>query len=323
MGTRLIVGFESALSFWRSSRVARLATGGVLLEEARSVYGVGSRTLAERVRVALGDCGCDGPLDVVLPPGGVRHSCPLIRDHRWNGPPVDEGLFKIDEQIYVYRMPAVLVQLACTWDEIDIATVAMEMLGTYGLSDQLEQGWSVDLAPLVAYGELTSYIRAAEALGIRGAKRAGEALKLAVPGSNSPRETALALYLSYPRRRGGAELRGYVMNKTIELSGEQAQIAGQGRVKPDFLWEGKRVTVEYDSDLSHLNSLQKTKDERRRSALESVGYKSLVVTNGIAADEAALSALTTQLERWLGYRRKSLSERQAMLRSTLVRRLFG
>ena len=46
-------------------------------------------------------------------------------------------------------MPAVLVQLACTWDEIDIATVAMEMLGTYGLSDQLEQGWSVDLAPLV------------------------------------------------------------------------------------------------------------------------------------------------------------------------------
>ena len=129
MGTRLIVGFESALSFWRSSRVARLATGGVLLEEARSIYGVGSRTLAERARVALGDCGCDGPLDVVLPPGGVRHSCPLIRDHRWNGPPVDEGLFKIDEQIYVYRMPAVLVQLACTWDEIDIATVAMEMLG--------------------------------------------------------------------------------------------------------------------------------------------------------------------------------------------------
>lgn len=133
----------------------------------------------------------------------------------------------------------------------------------------------------------------------------------------------MAVYFNLPRRRGGAELRGFEMNKPIELVGEQRELAGQDQVKPDFLWECKRVTVEYDSDLTHLNSRQKTKDERRRSALESVGYKPLVVTNGITSDEVALNALTSQLERRLGYRRKPLSAREAALRSMLLRRLFG
>lgn len=324
MGTRLVIGFESALSFWRSARVAQLATRAeTATEESGPVFGTGNRTLAERARSALEVCCCNGPLDVVIGRGDARHSCPLMRDHRWIGPSVGEGLFKIDEQTFVYRMPAVLVQLASVWDDVELAMVAMEMLGTYGFSDQLEKGWDVDLAPLITYGELTRYICAAEALGVRGARRADSALELAVSNSNSPRETALAVYFNLPRRRGGAELKGFVMNKSIELVGEQKKIAGQDQVKPDFLWESERVTVEYDSDLTHLNSKQKTKDERRRSALESAGYKPLVVTNGITSDEVALNALTLQFERRLGYRRKPLSSREAALRSILLRRLFG
>ena len=312
------------MSFWRSARATqRIIREGAAPEEAGTVFGTGNKSLAERARVTLEVCCCNEPLDVVLGKGDVRHSCSLMRDHRWVGPPVGEGLFKIDGQTYVYRMPAVLVQLASVWDEIELAMVAMEMLGTYGLSDHLERGWDVDLAPLVTYGELERYIRAAKALGIRGASRASSALELAVPNSNSPRETALAVYFSLPRRRGGAELRGFAMNKPIILVGEQREIAGQDQVKPDFLWDQERVTVEYDSDLTHLSSRQKTKDERRRSALESAGYKPLVVTNGITSDGAALNALTSQLERRLGYRRKPLSARQAALRSMLVRRLFG
>lgn len=324
MSARLIIGFESALSFWRSSRVAQLVAGtDMTLEESGAVFGTGNKTLTERAHAALNACCCKGPLDVLLTQGGARHNCPLIRNHRWTGPSADGGLFKIDEQTYVCRMPAVLVQLASVWDDIEVATIAMEVLGTYGLSDQLERGWDVDLAPLVTYGELVRYIRAAMALDARGAHRAGAALELAAPDSNSPRETALAVYFNLSRRRGGAELRGFVMNRSIELTGEQRKIAGQDRVKPDFLWKSEHVTVEYDSDLSHLSSRQKTKDERRRSALESAGYKSLVVTNGITGDEIALNALTVQLERRLGYRRKPLSDRQVALRRMLVRRLFG
>lgn len=324
MGSRIVIGFESALSFWRSSRVAQLAVGGgEEFEEPRKVFGAGNKTLTERARTALRVCHCEGPLDVVLTQGDARHSNPLIRDHWWTGPSIEGGLFKLDEQTFVCRMPAVLVQLASIWDDIEVSMVAMEMLGAYGLSDQLEKGWCVDLAPLVTYVELARYTIAAKALGTRGAVRANSALELAVPDSNSPRETALAVYFGLSRRRGGAELRGFVMNKPIELSEEQIEIAGQIYVKPDFLWESKHVTAEYDSDFSHVNSRQKTKDERRRSALESAGYKCMAVTNGITKDVEALSALTTQLERWLGYRRNPLSDWQAAQRATLVRRLFG
>lgn len=324
MGTRLVIGFESALSFWRSARVAQLVNrDAAAQEEPGVVFGAGNLTLTERARRALEICCCDGPLDVVIGERDARHNCPLIRDHRWAGPAVGEGLFRVDERMYIYRMPAVLVQLASIWDDVELAMVAMEMPGTYGLSDQLEKGWDVDLAPLITHGELTKYIRASKALGVRGSIRADSALELAVANSNSPRETALAVYFNLSRRRGGAELRGFEMNQPIELMGEQRELAGQDQVKPDFLWECKRVTVEYDSDLTHLNSKQKTKDERRRSALESVGYKPLVVTNGITSDEVALNALTSQLERRLGYRRKPLSAREAALRSMLLRRLFG
>ncbi|WP_433569842.1 hypothetical protein [Tractidigestivibacter sp.] len=222
----------------------------------------------------------------------------------------------------MFRMPAVIVQLARIWDEIDVATVAMEMLGTYGISNQEDFSWAVDLQPLVTMGELQDYARVASASGVRGAKRAQEAIKLSVPNSNSPRETAVALYLGLPRRKGWAELGGFVMNQGIRLAEEQERIAGQGVVKPDFLWESKSVSVEYDSDLEHLTPQQKTKDERRRNAMESAGYWAPTLTNGIVKDEDALNAFTAELERRMGFRRRALTRAESERRHDLVRRLF-
>lgn len=149
MGARLVIGFESALSFWRSARVAQLVNrDAAVQEEPGVVFGAGNLTLTERARRALEICCCDGPLDVVIGERDARHNCPLIRDHRWVGPAVGEGLFRVDERTYVYRMPAVLVQLASVWDDVELAMVAMEMLGTYGLSDQLEKGVGCRSCPI-------------------------------------------------------------------------------------------------------------------------------------------------------------------------------
>ena len=102
MGTRLVIGFESALSFWRSARVAQLVNrDAAAQEEPGVVFGAGNLTLTERARRALEICCCDGPLDVVIGERDARHNCPLIRDHRWAGPAVGEGLFRVDERIYV------------------------------------------------------------------------------------------------------------------------------------------------------------------------------------------------------------------------------
>ena len=87
------------------------------------------------------------------------------------------------------------------------------------------------------------------------------------------------------------------MNKKLAVPQEFWSLAGQRTIKPDYCWMNAKVACEYDSDDDHLNSRQKTKDERRRVTLEAMGYKVMTLTNGILKSGEALNAFTAELER--------------------------
>ncbi|SFX64492.1 DUF559 domain-containing protein [Olsenella sp. kh2p3] len=318
----ICIGSDSALRFWRSVR----STGGSLQEhDAADVFGARALGAAQRVSRARDLCLCDEgqPLDSVN--GGPFGRCYLIDvcNHKWRAPLGSSQLVCIEDGIFVCRPSVVIAQLGSELDEISLAQVSCELMGTYGLVPWTDEDIVCNVNPLASLSDCREYAVAAHTMNVRGATRALEALRISSPNSASPRETDVAIYFQLGRPHGGAGLDGFAMNQKLAVPKELWSLAGQHVIKPDFCWQGAKVICEYDSDEDHLNSRQKTKDERRRATLEAMGYKVMTLTNGILKSNEALNAFTAELERQLGVRRNPMSAKMLAQRRELRNRLFG
>lgn len=316
----MIVGYETALNYWRVTRTASVSQQ-VPDPEGR-VYGALPLSVSERARLALNLCSSEAPLQVVIPRANERHALPVIENHVWKGPLTSEHLISLGSDIFVCRMPAVLCQLAAKLDVVDLAEIACEILGTYGLAPWTESGSVGDLAPLVDLAELRGYAASAHALGVRGSARALEALSLAVAGSNSPRETCVAVFLQRSRPLGGAGLGGFAMNQRVTLPDRLAKRLGRRVVIPDFSWPNGTL-MEYDSKREHLDPETRARDEAKRRAYRAEGLDCLTLTNGILRSNALLDLFVADLEQSLGLKRRPMSGRMESSRRDLRERLFG
>ena len=316
----MVLGYQTALDYWRAVRAAAGAQD--LLESEGKIYGGRELTLSERVSMALSLCSTEPPLHVVVRDARRRHAHEGIVDHVWAGPLTSDHRVELGRGISVCRMPAAFSQLGQGLDEIELMRIALEMTGTYGIAPWTEKGTVQDLRPLVDPAELRSFAASARALKVRGAARACDSLASIVPGSNSPRETDVAIAFLLPRTRGGLLLPGFRMNEEIKLPKALADKLGQSVVKPDFSWPNGTV-VEYDSEQEHLAPEARAKDERKRRAYRSVGRGCLTLTNGILGSNALYEEFAADLEASLGLRRRALSEKGIQRRRDLRERLFG
>ena len=196
------------------------------------------------------------------------------------GPLTQSHLHVVDQYVSVCQPGPMLVQLAMDMDEVDLAQIACELCGTYGLTPWAEDSFQSELTALTSRAELVGYAKSARAVGVRGAGKAVRALDLATGGSASPRETDLAVFFLLSRRLGGAGLGGFAVNASLEVSQRHREaLEGQSEVKPDFLWADAKLVVEYDSNAHHLTPKKKESDEARRRVLEAMGYTVMVATN--------------------------------------------
>lgn len=266
----LVMGYETALDFWRASRVA--SEGQHVLEDAVRVFGPRALELHERAALAANLCNSSVPVDAVVGSVADRRRCRAIRDRVFAGPLTQSHLHVVDQYVSVCQPGPMLVQLAMDMDEVDLAQIACELCGTYGLTPWAEDSFQSDLAALTSRAELVGYAKSARAVGVRGAGKAVRALDLATGGSASPRETDLAVFFLLSRRLGGAGLGGFAVNASLEVSQRHREaLEGQSEVKPDFLWADARLVVEYDSNAHHLTPKKKESDEARRRVLEAEG----------------------------------------------------
>ncbi len=322
MGKReLKIGYESALDFWRGARAASGAQQ--ILEEGGHVYGAAAMSLRELARRALTLCGSEPPLDVALPCGAARHGCDLIVDHVWRGPLGQEHVLALGDGISVCRMPVVISQLGGSLSEIELARLSYEMSGTYGLAPWTDKGKVQDVSALVDPAEIKGYATAARALGARGAARATFMSDLVVSGSNSPRETDIAIVLMLSRRKGGFYLGGFKMNYRIQVPARLRGLAGQNVLIPDFCWPNAMIIIEYDSNEAHTTPEAKARDERRRKAFEAMGYTVRVLTNDVLRSSMRLDAFMDDIARLLGRARRPASDEILASRRQLRNELFG
>ena len=116
---KMIVGYESALEFWRRARAASLTPAEDDL--TGRIYGARPLDPAELSARAAGMMGVEEPIDVVVAERGERRWNSRARYHLWKGPLDDRHLLGLGGGVFVCTMPVVLVQLARTYERTELA----------------------------------------------------------------------------------------------------------------------------------------------------------------------------------------------------------
>ena len=320
MRNELIVGFESALGYWRAARAADYNPS---LDSCGPSHSDVLLELGERAKRAAEECLVETPLDVVVASPSERHCCELVRDHVWAGEVDLAATEYVSGAGLVCDPCTTFVQLGRELDVVDLARVAHELVGTYVLMPWSDEGCRADVDQLTNLEELGhSAQRAAEA-GVRGARRALEALAVTTENSNSPLETDIAILLKTSRAKGGFGLGGFEMNPKVRLSLEGQLIMGRTDIRPDFAWPGTDLVLEYDSDRWHTTPEAHERDSRRRAAYIASGRTPLDLTHGMLHDYEALCSLMDELERRLGIVRSPINASMAAKRERLLERVLG
>ena len=207
------------------------------------------------------------PYHVLVGQNRHRHVSTAFVTHCCRGcdvlPP--RSLYSLGPGIAVSSPALSFVQLAYSLDSISAIMLAMGLMGFYRLQkDSSVLYWQ---EPLITHDEAARII---SLLGkTKGIAKARRAIKHAISGSASPRESALVLALTLPTRLGGFQLPRPLLNHRIELTQLGHRLARKGYVRCDIYWPEYRLAVEYDSDEFH--DPDGVADEARRDALEAMG----------------------------------------------------
>ena len=190
----------------------------------------------------------------------------------------------------------------------------MELCGTYALRpDSIEDKASRDYQ-LANVNALSRKVNAWKDL--HGLVMARKVARYLANGAASPMESKVYLLLCLPLQYGGYNIERPVINAEIPLDPEGRLILRQDSVKPDFLWRGCKLVLEYDGEY-HNDPYQRVKDEKRRAVLESMGYTVIVAKKQQVFDPIAFDGLARTLMQKLGMRSRPLTLKHQLAREAL------
>lgn len=207
---------------------------------------------------------------------------------------------------------------------VEAAAVACEFAGTYRLGTAGAKT-NYGAPRLMSLGGLRSAATSVTASRRTSMEsRALRVAELAFDNSASPMETSLALLLTLPLDFGGFGLERPRLNVPVDVSGYRGEVADRDDVTPDFLWEGRRLALEYDSREHHEDAgpRQLAKDAARANILTALGYRLIRVTPANLASLASASLLARQVAWALGRELERPSEVQLLRREKLYRLLM-
>ena len=192
----IFIGYESALECLR----APIFSGRV--DTCRALPRIGCvPTEAILSRVDLEAAGVKGfPVQLVVASASSRGKASCVSCHVWAGPSSTKSFVHIEDGLYVSSPEACFLQLAGVLSAAQLIRVGFEFCGWYALDEDDPRGFR-NREPLTSAAALRRYLSRAE--GVRGRKRALEALRFIADGSASPMETVLTMLLCLSTALGG------------------------------------------------------------------------------------------------------------------------
>lgn len=157
--------------------------------------------------------------------------------------------------------------------------------------------------PLLSLEELREFVAKHE--GEWGVEKLGRAVNRAFAGARSPFEVQAALSFDTPRRAGGEGFDLIGLNEEIPLSMQARSISHQNRCYADLLFSGPEgcpgVIVECQGRSVHGASGKTDGDVRRVSALETDGYRMMLITYDMLANVDAYHRVVRLLADKMGF----------------------
>lgn len=213
-----------------------------------------------------------------------------------------KSFIQLEDHVLLSAPALVFVQLSETLPLAHLIELGFEICGTYRLVPQLTQGF-LPCMPLSSVDKMKAHIR--DLQGLRGKKRALQALSYVLEGSASPMESKLAVLLCLPRRLGGYGLPQPRMNYRIDIGRRLRKTASKKYYVCDLYWTESRVAVEYDSDLFHTASEHIASDASKRNALAAQGITVITVTKRQILNKQELDRVAAALAKALGMRQRN------------------
>ena len=303
------------------------------------------------------------PVDLLVPAQGTRSSGKQARFHVWSGPLPRRSLLDLGGGLLVSAPELIVMQLCSAQGKLDTlldahsdavraevelaaafdlaerpvidhplrwerirrlvaaTVIACEFAGTYRLAAG-EKDISYRAPRLLSAELLASAV--SEVGTTQGTSRALRVREFMLEGSASPMETVLGLMLTLPVDYGGFGLEKPQLNHPIDVSPHRGSLTDRDVVTPDFLWEGRGVALEYDSDGFHAacGAAQLERDAVRANTLAALGFRVFRVTTQMLRTLPGLTLLAHQLAPALGAELEPTTPLQDLRRRKLYLQLM-
>lgn len=234
------------------------------------------------------------------------------------------SVFEIADGLLCPTSAALCLQMAPRLTRLELLVLMQELMGTYAVRPDVARGMTSRATPLLAPEELGGLM--ASCPGIRGSEKVSWAMKCAVPGAASPRESKLAVRLSLAPALGGYGLDVLALNGEVAVATMASMSDGTRR--PDVLLfnrklgeEGPLVALEYDGS-DHLDGDRHAQDVRRSNELVSAGLCEYVIDKDLYANLSYMDGLVERVRCDLGLPRQRLSRKQREQRESRRQGLF-
>ena len=205
-----------------------------------------------------------------------------------------DDIIAIAPGILAVNEAACFVQAATWMSELELVEYGFELCGAYAT---LAHGGYEEHDPFCTREELMAYLDRHP--GMRGAKRARQALSMIRNGSRSPMESATAMMISCSRRLGGLGFRSFSMNHRITTPDRLKTMTNISYVEIDIFSERHRAGVEYDGS-EHGKDARRAHDADRLSMLGRMGIHVIVLTNIHFANQLKLHRALNAIAKLFG-----------------------
>ena len=257
-------------------------------------------------------------LHVNVADAASRGKAAMLVYHVWNGP--ERGTYLHIDDVYCVQTPeACFAQLASELKFPHVVELGMLLCGTY-VPENFPNISHKDLEPLTTPSKLKRYIRKLE--GMKGLYNARTSLRYIRAGAASVQESRIAAFFALSTRYGGFGMPP-VLNAEIPLVQEARGLGHAQTRRPDLLWPGTGVCLDYDSREWHDLMARGDSDEQRRNELAAVGLRGIVARPKDLRSVITLEALARQVALAMGTKLSSRAQNLPEKRFELFQDLFG
>lgn len=333
-GQVIIIGFESALEYWRQ---LRRAPGGVGSEQTWGLYPTEMllalteeelwsdcsllpipipRRIGARCRRAANLLGLASPLHVVVGREESRRRAAGAACHAWRGPVSDGLVVWPEDDICVCSPELTWLQMAARVSRIELLQIGLELCGRYACAPRRGAPAEVVEKPITAVERLRKVV---ETSGhVSGIASARWALRYLTPECRSPMESQMLTLACLPRRMGGCGQALPKVNYRIDVTGVASKLTDRSYFVLDQYYERARLDFEYQGRSEHAGTLKHMEDDERASALLAMGIKVVSFWSVHAYSAERLEGLSELIASRSGKRRRKESAHTKERRRELI-----